>query len=124
MGDYQRLEAWQLAHELTIDVYRITLGFPREEVYGLSAQLRRAVASVESNISEGFGYGVDRQACRYRRIARGSANEVECQLLIARDLGYLKRDPWLQANLKIGKVRRMLSGLINSLGKSLDPHDR
>ncbi len=84
--DFKKLKVWGKAHELTLAVYMITRGFPREEVYGLSNQMRRAAASIGANIAEGCGRGSDAELKRFVQIARASANELEYHLLLARDL--------------------------------------
>jgi four helix bundle protein len=94
MGNYRQLLVWKRAHTLALDVYRATQRFPTEERYGLTAQLRRAAVSVVSNIAEGSGRLGDREHIRFLRIARGSVSEVECQLLLSRDLGYLGSSAW------------------------------
>lgn len=115
MGDYKQLEVWQLAHVLTLSVYRVTRGFPKDELYGLGSQLRRAAASVESNIAEGCGRRGDPENRRFLRYARGSVTEVECQLLLARDLGYLDRETWGKLDDEAQRVSRMLIGLMRAL---------
>jgi four helix bundle protein len=92
MGNYRNLSVWKQAHALTLRVYRSTQPLPSEERYGLAAQLRRAAVSVESNIAEGGGRQSDREQIRFLRIARGSIHELECQLLVSKDLKYLFPD--------------------------------
>src|SRR6266850_1051013 len=87
MGDYRHLSVWKRAHDFTLVVYRSTASFPESERYGLTAQLRRAAVSVVSNIAEGASRHGDRELSRFLQIAHGSACEVECQLLLSRDLG-------------------------------------
>lgn len=115
MGNYKQLAVWQRAHALTIEIYRITAVFPPEERFGLSAQLRRAAVSIESNIAEGNGGKGDVELRRYLRIARGSARETECQLMIARDISLLNTAVWASLDREIQEVTRMLSRLIRSL---------
>ena len=88
--DFHELKVWQKAHELTLAVYRVTTPFPREELYGLTSQLRRASASIAANLAEGCGRSGDAEFARYCSIAMGSASEVEYHLLLARDLKLLK----------------------------------
>ena len=93
MKDFRDLKAWERAHPLTLAIYRATRAFPREELYGLTSQLRRGATSVSSNIAEGCGRGSDADFARCLQIAMGSASEVEYQLLLARDLagpGFLR----------------------------------
>lgn len=95
-------------------VYQVTRAFPREELYGLTGQLRRAVVSIPSNIAEGQGRGTDAELVRYLRIANGSLRESETQLLLARRLGYVtetQTTPLLESAAEFG---RLIRGLINS----------
>ena len=91
---YRDLIVWQRAMDLVVDVYRLTSCFPREELYGLTAQVRRAAVSIPSNLAEGQGRGQGNEFLHHVRIAQGSLQEVETQLLIAQRLCYLD-DPKL-----------------------------
>lgn len=115
MGDYRQLSAWKRAHTLTLAIYRSTQSFPDRERYCLVAQLRRAATSVVSNIVEGASRHSDRELARFLRIAHGSVCEAECQLLLSRDLGYLKHDQWLALNAGCQELGKVLNGLIRSL---------
>jgi len=115
MGDFKDLHVWQLAHALTLDVYQATTTFPAEERYGLTSQLRRAACSVPSNIAEGTGRGGDLELARFLRIARGSASEVEYQLLLARDLRYLNSDRWSTLDTRVARVSGGLRRLVKSI---------
>ena len=115
MGNFRDLEVWQHAYRLTLCVYRSTESFPPHERYGLTIQIRRAAVSVASNIAEGCGRLGDRELIRYLRIARGSVREVECQLQLARDLGYLPPSTWEELDTSSQRVSRMLKGMILSL---------
>ena len=86
MKDFRELQVWRKAHELTLAVYQITASFPREELYGLTAQLRRAGSSIAANLAEGCGRNGDAELARFCSIAMGSASELEYHLLLARDL--------------------------------------
>lgn len=88
-GSYKELRAWKQAVDLALEVYRLTEGFPRSELYGLITQIRRSAVSVPSNIAEGKGRFSDREFALFLRHARGSLLELETQLLIAGKLGYL-----------------------------------
>lgn len=89
MRDFKELLVWQKAHRFVLDIYQDSHGFPSDERFGLTAQLRRAAVSIASNIAEGSGREGDREFARYLSIAAGSASEAEYQVLLARDLGYL-----------------------------------
>ena len=115
MGDYKKLAVWEKAHQLTLDVYRITASFPKEEMYGLTSQIKRASASIPANIAEGSGRGGDAELVRFLRIAMGSAYEVEYHLLLAHDLSFLDTSTYQEVNQWVSEVIRMLAGLIQHL---------
>lgn len=115
MKDFRKLEVWQRSHQLTLAVYRLTATFPREEVYGLTSQLRRASASVPANLAEGCGRSGDTELARFATIAMGSASELEYHLLLAHDLGYYPDDIYQQLALETTGVKRMLAGFIKQL---------
>ncbi len=117
MGDYRQLLVWKRAHGFALEVYQSTRSFPDSERFGLTAQLRRAAISIVSNIAEGSGRRADRDQARFLNIARGSVCEVECQLLLSRDVGYLKSDAWETLDGNCREIGRMLNGLIRALGK-------
>ena len=96
-------------------MYQKTRAFPREELYGLTSQLRRASASVGANIAEGCGRRSDAEARRFVQIARGSANEVEYHLLLARDLEFLTHEEHRDLEAKVLEIQRMLASLAQSL---------
>ena len=86
---FQKLFVWEKAHELALEIYKMTRAFPNEEKFGLTSQLRRAAVSIPSNIAEGHALESDPQFLRHLRIAKGSLAEVEYQLLLAIELEYL-----------------------------------
>lgn len=119
MTDYKDLIVWQKSMELARLIYRLTSRFPRDEVFGLTNQIRRAVVSILSNIAEGFGRGSDREFVHFLRIAKGSTNEVETQILISEDLQYVSPDD-VQAALSLcNEIVRMLGTLIVKIGKRI-----
>jgi len=89
MKDFHQLKVWEKAHLLTLALYHATTSFPAEETYGLTSQMRRAAVSIPSNIAEGCGRDGDPELARFCTIARGSASELEYQLLLARDLNLI-----------------------------------
>jgi four helix bundle protein len=115
MGNYHKLSVWKRAYSLVLAIYRATKRFPDHERYGLTAQLRRASISVVSNIAEGSGRQGDREHVRFLRMAHGSVCELQCQLLLARDVGYLEGSPWKLLNDDCEQLGKMLNGLIRSL---------
>jgi len=114
MQDFRNLEVWSRAHELTLRVYRLTEGFPRSEMFGLSAQLRRASASIATNLAEGCGR-TQAEFGRFVQISFGSACEVEYQLLLAKDLGFISAADCENATTDLIRLKRMLSSLMQRL---------
>src|SRR5262245_6525361 len=115
MQNFRELKVWQKAHELVLDVYRITRDFPGEERYGLTAQLRRSATSIASNIAEGRGRGTDPDVGRFLQMATGSASEVAYQRLLARDLTFIDRTAHDDLSDRVVEVRRMLISLLQTL---------
>jgi four helix bundle protein len=88
MRDFRELKVWEKAHRLTLSVYSATKAFPKDELYGLTSQVRRAASSVPANLAEGCGRETDAEFVRFCQVAFGSANELEYHLLLSKDLGY------------------------------------
>jgi len=116
-GTYKDLEAWQSAMALVLEVYRSTAKFPREEMFGLTSQLRRAAVSVASNIAEGKGRFSDRELSQFLAVARGSVFEIETQIAIAFDLRFLAEPQAQELSKRCSEVGRLLNGLIRSVRK-------
>ena len=112
MRDFRELKVWEKAHSMTLDVYKVTQGFPKEELYGLTSQMRRSAASVGANIAEGCGKLSKPDFARFLQTATGSASELEYHLLLARDLGYLENESYLKLTDRVAEIKRMLTGLI------------
>jgi len=119
MEDFKKLVVWNKAHQFTLRVYQHTRKFPKDEMYGLTSQLRRASASIGANIAEGCGRRSDAEMKRFLQIARGSANEVEYHLLLAKDLQYLAEDEFSDLEAKMHEVQRMLASLVQRLQASV-----
>tara|TARA_R100000687_G_scaffold58798_1_gene47447 strand:- start:539 stop:964 length:426 start_codon:yes stop_codon:yes gene_type:complete len=115
---YQDLAAWKEARSLVRSVYISTRLFPNEERFGLTSQIRRCAVSVPSNIAEGYGRGSRNDYSRFLRIARGSLFELETQMLLAHDLGYINDEARQGIQAQINKVARPLWGLIRSIETS------
>ena len=113
---YRDLLVWQKAIALVTEIYRLTQGFPREELYGLTSQIRRAAVSIPSNIAEGQGRLTRGEFRQFLGQARGSYAELETQLIIAENLGYLSQAGNLTENL--AEVGRLLNGLLTSLSNN------
>jgi four helix bundle protein len=114
LGDYRKVAVWARAHQLTLDVYRATRQFPREELYGLTSQIRRAAASVPANIAEGCGRNSDAELARFLVIALGSITELDYHLLLSRDLGLLPTTDYGPIAAETEEVRRMLAAFIDT----------
>jgi four helix bundle protein len=114
--DFRRLKVWEKVHLLTLDVYKVTARFPREEMYGLSSQMRRCSASMGANIAEGCGKQGNNELYRFLYIASGSASELDYHLLLARDLGYLSSEEHQRMGQNLGEARRMLTALLQKVG--------
>lgn len=115
MQDFRNLKVWEKGHQLTLSVYRETAGFPRDEVYGITAQMRRSAQSVPTNLAEGCGRGSDADFGRFVQMAMGSASELEYQLVLSRDLSYLKPANYEELNRSVLEVKRMLASLLQRL---------
>ena len=110
---HQNLLAWQRSVALVEEVYRLTTSFPATDIYGLVAQMRRAAISIPSNIAEGAARNGEREFVHFLGIARGSLSELDTQLIIARNLGYLADLTPYEKNMD--EIFALLGGLINSL---------
>lgn len=108
------LVAWQEAHKLVIIIYKITDKFPSKEVYGLTNQMRRAAVSITSNIAEGFSRRGKKEKMQFYYLAKGSLTELQNQLLIAKDVGYLDKNLFNQIAQQTVQVSKLIFGLIRS----------
>ena len=108
------LIAWQNARDLGIVVYRVTMNFPKEELYGMTSQVRRAIISVSSNIAEGFSRRTAKDKNSFYIIARGSLMEVESQMIISKDLGFIEAEELKIFLEKKTDVEKLINGLIKS----------
>jgi four helix bundle protein len=112
---FRSLRVWEKSHRLTLDVYTSSKSFPREEIYGLTSQMRRASASIGMNIAEGCCRKGNVEMGRFLQIAMGSASEVEYQLLLAHDLDYLQNPEYERLVAQAIEVKRMLSSLMQKV---------
>lgn len=108
---FKDLGAWREAHALVLEVYAITRKFPKEELFGIVSQMRRAAVSITSNIAEGFGRISYKEKSQFYSIAQGSLAELESQILVAKDLGYLSISEALKVEAQVAVVSRVLGGL-------------
>ena len=115
MQSFRNLKVWEKAHVLTLDVYKISKAFPREELYGLTSQMRRASVSIGANIAEGCCRKGDTELGRFLQIAMGSASELEYELLLAHDLKFVNSSDFQLLGEEVAEVKRMLTALICKL---------
>ena len=115
MSDYKKLKVWEADHNFTIDIYKVTKRFPENEKYGLISQIRRSASSIPTNIVEGCGQLDNGNLIRFLGIGKGSAFEVEYQLLLSKDLGYININEFSVLNERIKLIIRMINNLIKSL---------
>ena len=115
LKNYRDLSVWQKAYQLCLEIYKITRDFPKDEKYGLTSQIRRAAVSVPSNIAEGYGRKTTREYIHSLYIAYGSNCELETQVLLSGDLGFINKEIFERVQKDIGEVERMLKGLIKAL---------
>jgi four helix bundle protein len=112
---FRDLIVWQRAYELTLNLYRATKEFPKEETFGLTSQIRRAATSVPANIAEGYERNHRKEYLQFLFIAKGSLGELDTYLLLARDIGYMKSEDFDHMNTMRHETIKMLQGLIKSL---------
>ena len=115
MQNFKSLKVWQKSHELTLAIYKATANFPKDELYGLTSQIRRACASVAANIAEGCGRTGKAELARFLQVAMGSASELEYHLLLAHDLGLLRDGEYKLLENQAVELKRMLSSFISKL---------
>ena len=117
LKNFKELKVWQKAYKLCLEIYRITRNFPKDERYGLTSQIRRASVSVPSNIAEGYGKRTTADYLKSLYISYGSLCELETQLLLSGDLGYVYQEKLGSLKNDTAEVERMLMALIKSLEK-------
>ena len=118
MQSFKNLKVWEKAHALTLEVYKTSMSFPREEMYGLTSQMRRSSASVGANIAEGSCRKGDGDFGRFLQIAMGSASELEYHLLLAHDLKFLRPQIYTELIQSLVEVKRMLTSLTHTVLKT------
>ncbi len=112
MNDFRDLRVWQGAHDVAVEVYRATAGFPSDERYGLTQQMRRAAVSIPANIAEGCGRRSGAEFGRFLEIAMGSAAELDYYLILCGDLGYLPKEAAADLAARLHQTMRMLNVLL------------
>jgi four helix bundle protein len=121
MRDYTKIEAWRLADDLTVEIYRQTQAFPREELYGLTSQLRRAASSVPANIVEGSARETQRDYLHFLHISRASLAETQYFLHLANRLGYLNETDAARLHQQTKQVFACLHGLTQAVARQVQP---
>ena len=117
---FEELIVWQKSHALTLRIYKLTRSFPKEELFGLSAQMRRAAVSVGANIAEGFSKNGKADKARFMNVAQGSLEEVRYYFILARDLGYMTGAQPSLAD--VDEVARLLGGYLKAIRASREPN--
>ena len=120
MRNYRDLQVWNKAHNLTLELYGLSRGFPREEIYGVTSQLRRAAVSIGANLAEGCGRRTSSELARFVRIAMGSASELDYHLLLSRDLGFMNSDDFTRTETGLTEVRKMLTSFLSSIEEQIE----
>jgi four helix bundle protein len=115
MRDFREIKVWNKAHALTLEIYKASSQFPREEIYGLTGQMRRSSSSIPANIAEGFGRGGNAELARFLQIGMGSACELEYHVLLAKDLNFLTLKSYEQLQECVVEVKRMLGALLSKV---------
>ncbi len=115
MKDFRQLKVWEKSHQLALAVYKATKDFPKEELYGLTSQIRRSSMPIPTNIAEGCGRNTDAEFARFLQIAMGSASEAEYQLILARDLEFLSKGSYERFHNDGEEVKRMLASPLKTL---------
>jgi len=115
LKDFRKLKVWEKAHQLTLKIYKVTEEFPREELYGLTSQIRRASVSIPTNIAEGCVRSSDADFSRFLYIALGSTSELEYLILLSMDLKFIKNDLYVELNNDTNEIKKMLISMIQKL---------
>jgi four helix bundle protein len=115
MKDFRQLKVWEKAHNLTLRIYGVTRTFPKEELYGLTSQMRRASSSIAANIAEGCGRKTDADFCRFLVVALGSATELEYHRLLSHDLKLLIDVEYDSLQQELTETKKMLNAFIKKL---------
>lgn len=117
MRDFKKYEVWQISHEMTLKIYSLTNSFPKDELFGLISQLRRAASSIPTNIAEGCGRSSDKEFNQFLNIALGSALETEYLLILSKDLKYLEIEDFETFNNQINIIKSKIYKLKEKLNQ-------
>lgn len=117
MRDYKKYSVWEKSHQITLKVYEVTRTFPKDEIFGLTSQMKRSSSSIPTNIAEGCGRGSDKDFCKFLYYSYGSANELEYQLLLSIDLKFINSVNGSQLLIQIDEIKKMLNALIRKVNE-------
>ena len=115
MRDFKTLAIWQRSHTLTLKVYKYTRTYAKEKLFGLTSQMRRSASSIPTNIAEGSGRDSDAEMKRFLVIARGSASELEYQLILSHDLAYLSDDAYEELHAELNEIQKMIYYFVRNM---------
>jgi four helix bundle protein len=115
MKDFRKLKVWERSHKLTLQIYQLTKEFPKDELYGLTNQMRRSSSSIPTNIAEGCGRDSQAELTRFLRMAMGSSSELEYQLILGYDLQYINENTYQYILSELTEFRRMLNAFIQKI---------
>jgi four helix bundle protein len=117
MKDFRTLKVWEKSHQFTLKIYSLSRNFPKDELFGLISQIRRASSSIAINIAEGCGRGSDADFARFLQISMGSASETEYLIVLCSDLEYVPNDSREALLLEVQEIKMMLASLIKTIRK-------
>lgn len=115
MRDFRNFKIWEISHQLTLKIYRITKQFPKEEIYALTSQIKRSSYSIPTNIAEGCGRGSNKEFAHFLQIAIGSAYELDYQILLAKDLDYINEEMYQELNKEISSLQKQIAALLKKV---------
>ena len=119
METHKDLRVWQLSIEFATHVYKLTSAYPRDEIFGIVSQLRRAAVSVPSNIAEGYARGSNREKLHFLRISSGSMSEIETQLLLSLNFGYISEKECEEITTELTSLWKQINALISAIKKTI-----
>ncbi|SHI88513.1 four helix bundle protein [Tangfeifania diversioriginum] len=115
MNKFKELKVWQKSIQLVTNIYSATINFPKKEIYGITSQIRRCAVSIPSNIAEGAGRGTKKDFSHFLDIAKDSSFELETQLIISKELGFIDHNIYVSIFSELEKIQKMITGLQKSL---------
>lgn len=119
MRDFKKYDIWHISHSITLEIYKTTSVFPKEELFGITSQIRRAASSIATNISEGCGRNSDKEFNQFLNIALGSANETEYLLILSNDLKYIDNEVFENLSQKINEIKSKIYNLKKAISNTL-----